>query len=140
MKGQIIVVTNTVTLMRFQLDLQAIQRKKIYAGIDHDVQVNPDFKFNLVSLTKLLKDGFHLFGDINKLYLFNKKRRIDAKISRLLWIQFHTWSIYVSCLQFQSHSNWSKKTAKKVGIWFYMSFFDPISLLYPNIHTAPHMM
>ncbi len=32
-----------------------------------DVQVNPKFNCNLISITKLLKDGFHLTGDNNAL-------------------------------------------------------------------------
>ncbi len=53
-----------------------------------DVQVNPKFNYNLISITKLLKDGYYLIGDSNGVYiarhkdqkelLFNVKRNMDT--------------------------------------------------------------
>ncbi len=67
MKGQVGGVTKTLTLMDFLVKLQDIRGKEYGKALLKDVQVNLMFNHNLISITKLLKDGFHLIGDSNAL-------------------------------------------------------------------------
>ncbi len=72
MKGQIGNATTTVTLIDFLVDLN-IQGKKYGRVLQKDIKVNPKFNYNLVSITKLLKDEFHLKGESNGNTFYNTK-------------------------------------------------------------------
>ncbi len=69
MKGQVRDATNTVTLLDFLVKLRDVCGKQYGKVLLKDVQVNPKFNYNLISITKLLKDGFHLTRDSNTLYV-----------------------------------------------------------------------
>ncbi len=53
--------------MDFLVDLHVVRGKKYSKGLLKDVQVNPKFNYNLVSITKLLSKVFHLVADSNEL-------------------------------------------------------------------------
>ncbi len=62
--------------MDFLVDLHVVRGKKYSKGLLKDVQVNPKFNYNRVSITKLLSKVFHLVADSNELYIvqyYNKK-------------------------------------------------------------------
>ncbi len=69
MKGQVGNATTNATLMDFPVVLQDVCGKHYRKILLKDVQVNSKFNYNLVSITKLLKDRFHLTGDSNGLYI-----------------------------------------------------------------------
>lgn len=60
MKQQVIDATTTVTLVDFLVDLCNVNGKKYGQVILKDVLVNPKINHNLISITKLVKEGFHL--------------------------------------------------------------------------------
>ncbi len=72
-KEQIGEATTTLTLMDFHVDLQDIRGKQYSRVLLKEVQANPKFNYNLVSITKLLKDGFHLTGNTNGLCIVQNK-------------------------------------------------------------------
>ncbi len=84
MKGQIGNATTTMTIMDFAVDLNDIHGNKYDRVILQDVQVNPKFNYNLFSIIKLLKDGFHLKGNSTSLYVAQYKDRkqihFDVKV------------------------------------------------------------
>ncbi len=53
--------------MDFLVDLHVVRGKKYSKVLLKDVQVNPKFNYNLVSITKLLSKVFHLVADSNEL-------------------------------------------------------------------------
>lgn len=55
--------------MDFLVDLKDIRGKKYKRVILNDVQVNPKLIHSLFSINKQVKDGFHLVGGCNELYI-----------------------------------------------------------------------
>ncbi len=73
--------TNTLVLMDFWVTLCDVNGKSYGKALLKDVQVNPNFNYNLLSINWLLKDGFNLSGNSDSLALIQFDDNVlDVKI------------------------------------------------------------